>query len=334
MKSRLRSSMVERATHNRLVTGSNPVGATNNRHAKARLRAAEKFIFMALLLSLSPFQEVNCAEPGPAESKTVDTVKQASTQDNSGTTSQESGLRGPLGSQPVPQDTKPQELLPPDTVPLGVDQFSNPVDLTSLSKGTIGKFIGRVSNLSENKPCRNCTGLKIYIQNQSKNPIIVDGEGAQAFSNAQKAKPLSEDQAMHQSGGTFTAKQKGMLALAAATSLGLAEPLLQDHFSTSKTDFPVSYGIDETRRRLENRQLGKRIILPGEDTEGIVFFNGNDLSFERIRIPILSYPQETPAGELEIVVLGGPNIDGNGADRQKSKKQGEVEQKNKRKPKE
>lgn len=216
-------------------------------------------------------------------------------------------LRGPLSgaasrnsAQQGTPGKDPNALLPTDTIPLGVDQYTNPVDLADLKKGTSGKFVSLVTELTANKPCDNCIGVKVYIQNQGQKPIIIDGEHAQAALDSAAGKAISEEQAMKQSGSTFTKQQKQLLGLVALGTLGLAEPILQDHFSTSKTDFPVSYGVNETRRRLEDRRLAKRIILPGEDTEGIIFFPGNKISFDKVTIPILSYPQEQAVGTLEI----------------------------------
>lgn len=209
----------------------------------------------------------------------------------------------PLGGSPVPPDTLPKQLLPADTVPLPVDQFTNklkPIDL----RGPVGNLVQIVSEISANKPCRNCSGIKIRVQNLSSTPIIVDGEHAQAIGASGNLGAISENSLLKSSGGTFTKKQKEVLAAVALGSLGLAEPIVQDHFSTSKTDFPVSYGVNETRRRLEDRRFCKRIILPGEDTEGVIYFPGDSLSFNKISIPLLTYPQEQASGMLDI--LGGP----------------------------
>lgn len=216
-------------------------------------------------------------------------------------------LRGPLSGaatrnsgQQSSTTKDPNALLPADTIPLGVDQYMNPVDLADFKKGTSGKFLSVVTELTANKPCNNCIGIKVYIQNQSQKPIIIDGEHAQASIDSPEGKAISEDQAMKQSGSTFTKQQKEILGVVALTTLGLAEPILQDHFSTSKKDFPVSYGVNETRRRLEDLRLSKRIILPGEDTQGVIFFPGDKISFDKVSIPILSYPQGQAVGTLEI----------------------------------
>ena len=111
---------------------------------------------------------------------------------------------------------------------------------------------------------------------------------------------------MHSSGGQFTGKQKAALAATFIGTLGFMEPILQDHYTTSKTDFPVSYGLNETRRRLEDRRLSRRIVLPGEDTEGVIYFPGDKFSFDSIKIPLLTYPLGVPTGTLEIASNAPP----------------------------
>ncbi|MBX9722047.1 MAG: hypothetical protein K2X81_11670 [Candidatus Obscuribacterales bacterium] len=187
-----------------------------------------------------------------------------------------------------------------DTLPLGVDQFTNPVKLPNL-KGPVGKFVQLVTAFTANKPCINCVGVQVKIQNLSSSPIILDGEHAEVSGAGVALRALSEDSALASSGRTFTKKQKEVLGLVAAGTLGLLEPVTQDHFTTSKIDFPVCYGPNETRRRLEDRRFGKRVLLPGEDTEGIIFFPGDKLSFDKITIPLLTYPTSQNAGNLDIL---------------------------------
>lgn len=213
------------------------------------------------------------------------------------------------GAIPAPGTTKststtnnpssPQELLPTDTIPLGVDQYQpqlKPVE----ARGPVGTFIKTVPDIAPHKPCLNCTGIEVRIQNLSPNPIIVDASHAQAITAGRPLYAISEEALMKLSGRTFTHKQIAALATAEIGTLYLAEPILEDHFTTSKKDFPVSYGKNETRRRLEDRQLSRRIILPGEDTCGVIFFPGRNLTFNKISVPIKTYPQEQPVGNLDI----------------------------------
>jgi hypothetical protein len=199
----------------------------------------------------------------------------------------------------------PASWPPYDTLPLGVNQFQAPETELNL-KGPVGTILSVSDQFIQNKPCRNCTAVKIKVQNFTQNPIIIDGERAQAQKSGAAIRSLSEDDAMHSSGGQFTGKQKAALAATFIGTLGFMEPILQDHYTTSKTDFPVSYGLNETRRRLEDRRLSRRIVLPGEDTEGVIYFPGDKFSFDSIKIPLLTYPLGVPTGTLEIASNAPP----------------------------
>ncbi len=216
-------------------------------------------------------------------------------------------LKGPLSpsfSEKVEDEIDSgKKLIPHDTLPLGVEQYTGPKHAPD-SRGAVGIFVGIVNNLTYNKPCINCTGVEVKITNHSLQVIIADGEHVKASAAGKELTAISEAELMKQSGGTFTRGQKGMLAAAGIFSLGLAEPILQDHFSTSKKDFPVSYGVNETRRRLEDLRFCKRIILPEESTQGVIFFAGDDLKLDKITIPILTYPEGQQRGTLEIPVSG------------------------------
>ncbi len=308
----LRSSMVERATHNRLVTGSNPVGANI-------LFKQLKYLPIFLLLTvgsaaIAQQPSSSTSNPLPGIGATGSGAATATNASPSGADSSTPALRPALSKdgQSLTPDANATSgsgataapMWPAnDTLPLGVDQFTNPVKLPDL-KGPVGKFVQLVSSFTANKPCINCIGVQVKIQNQSSSPLILDGEHAQAISSSNTVKALTDEKAFASSGGTFTKKQKEKLLAVALVTGGLLEPVLQDHFSTSKTDFPVCYGPNETRRRFEDRRMAKRIVLPGEDTEGIIYFPGTTIQFDKISIPILTYPASQSAGTLDI--LGGP----------------------------
>ncbi len=346
----LRSSRVERATHNRLVTGSNPVGA--NFFCSVLVGIVLLYSASASAQSLAqntggvidPAINANPTTGNPAAPQSQNPNPGTSAVNNNANSAEsEPSLRLPpapytpgvstpfqtapaeLNAPPlspdlsIPQNSPPdqrvpgagtpsgpsQKLLPPDTLPLGVDQFAAPPQTNVNLKGPSGEFLQFVDELTYNKPCLDCTGVQVRIKNDSSAAIIVDAEKAASLKDGKALGVMSEDRAMAVSGGMYTKNQKLALGAAALGTLGLAEPILQDHFSTSKKDFPVSYGVNETRRRLEDRRLGKRIILPGEDTDGILFFPGDEFSFDKISIPIQTYPQGVPVGTIDIVAPAG-----------------------------
>lgn len=320
---RLCSSRVERATHNRLVTGSNPVGA--------------KILIAALsLLFASSLPQVFAQElrPNLPLSGTSSTQSNSSIQPStnySGPNSPAADFAQPSpNSLPVTPNSDaagaplrpsiqsntmlpsasggtgtPASWPPYDTLPLGVNQYQAPETQLDL-KGPVGTILSVSNQFINNKPCRNCTAVKVKVQNFTQNPIIVDGERAQAQRSGSAVRSMSEDDAMHGSGGQFSGKQKALLAATFAGTLGFMEPILQDHYTTSKTDFPVSYGLNETRRRLEDRRLSRRIVLPGEDTEGVIYFAGDNFKFDSIKIPLLTYPLGVPTGTLDIASNAPP----------------------------
>jgi hypothetical protein len=316
---RLRSSRVDRATHNRLVTGSNPVGARFS-FSNASLAAFCVLILPAvsaasaqdlrpkLPLSGTSANQSNNSSGANYSGPDLPTADMPSTPMQVPQTPNSDASGAPL--RPVIQQNtmapsatggsgKPASWPPYDTLPLGVNQFQAPETQLNL-KGPVGTILSVTDQFIQNKPCRNCTAVKVKVQNFSENAIIVDGERAQAQKSGAAIFSLSEDDAMHSSGRQFTDKQKALLAATFVGTLGFMEPILQDHYTTSKTDFPISYGLNETRRRLEDRRLSRRIILPGEDTEGVIYFPGDKFSFDSIKVPLLTYPLGIPTGTLEI----------------------------------
>lgn len=208
-----------------------------------------------------------------------------------------------------PQPADPPASLPHDFIPLEVNEFRTPIakPLDSKLRGPGVQLIGISKEMTllndgseDSRPCHGCLAVKVRIVNEGSEPIVVDGNNARAFSSGQEFPAWSEEKVLKTSGSVLSGPQKLALAGAAISTLGLAEPILQDHFTTSKKTLLKSYGDIVIRRRLEDIRLAKRIILPNEDTVANVFFPDQAQPFDKIVIPLMNYPGGEPCGSLSL----------------------------------
>lgn len=266
------SSMVEQATHNRQVTGSNPVGA----------------ILFLLLVSFLTLPVVKAEEQ---------------------TLSKPSDVAPGLNEFTYPQPADAPATLPKDFIPLDVNQFrmqiTAPMDRKLRGPGAeligISRDITLLNDGADDKrPCHGCVAVRVRIINESTEPIMVDGNNARAIAANQEVLAWSEEKVLKTSGAELSGKQKLALAAFGLGTFGLGEPILQDYFTTSKKTLLKSYGDIVIRRRFENNRLSKRIILPNEDTYASVIFPSASFPFQKVVIPLLNYPGGEPCGSLTV----------------------------------
>lgn len=183
-------------------------------------------------------------------------------------------------------------------VPLEQDDFRV---RTKLPDGEASAKLLTISKeLYPGKPCEGCVAVKILVRNNTDAPLIMDGDNIKAIFSGSTLGAISEFDLLKISGGQFTKKQKRQLAAIAIASIGYAEPIAQDMMTTSKKDWTKSYGTDEIRRKLESARFGKRILLPEEQFEASTYFQPGEKTFEKLSIPLLSYPEEKVTGSLTV----------------------------------
>lgn len=275
--------MVEQATHNRQVTGSNPVGASikmdvspvskfNCRHRLGRrlfILGAAAVVQLLYLMVATPACQAQELRP------------------------------------PQPTGGTPAVLTPPadpnvrrNVVPLELDEFRYP-DKVENGRPSI-QILSISSELYPGKKCEGCIAVRVRLRNDSAVPVIMDGDATKASFGGDSRTAMSEADLLRLTGGQFTKNQIGKLAAVTAVSIGLAEPIVQDMMTTSRSDFTKSYGVDEIRRKAELARFGKRILLPDEELEAAVYFKSTAVGPDNVSVPILTYPDGQPSTCLTV----------------------------------
>lgn len=117
--------------------------------------------------------------------------------------------------------------------------------------------------------CRN-TGfecIKVKIKNNTTQVITIHGDKAQAEASNHALPAALEPELIKKSGCGFSFIDKSILFAATVTTVALAEPILQEMLE--KADYPqTAYGQDAIRQMIEGERLGRRLLMPGDETTG------------------------------------------------------------------
>lgn len=151
--------------------------------------------------------------------------------------------------------------------------------------------------------CRptNFRCVKVEISNELSTPILVDGDQAQAFSGSQSFTQATQKELTEGSGCDPSSFAKAMVAVVGVASAGLAAPIASE-LATNET-LGVPCGHDEVRLQIEEIRLGKRILLPGDKTVGLLCFSvppTPDSLDVKITIPVVTKAPDQVSGQVEV----------------------------------
>lgn len=135
------------------------------------------------------------------------------------------------------------------------------------------------------------TCMKVSVKNSGNTVIIVNGEQARADIAGNSVVAASEDTLFKQAGCGMSAKEIALLWGVGAGTLGLTGPILQEILANEK--YPQqAFGGDAIRQRIEGERLGRRFLLPGDETTGWMCFpSPQGATAGEVLIPVYSATQ-------------------------------------------
>lgn len=132
------------------------------------------------------------------------------------------------------------------------------------------------------------SGVQITVNNQTGRPLMVDGTKATVTTSGATltAIPVTvlQKAVLPKTGLEHAIASIGTNIVPAAVTIGVV-PTVKDEIKFRK---PVldRYGPDEQRREVESSRFGRRIIWPGQKTQGILYFQTEgSLVTSHIEIP-------------------------------------------------
>jgi hypothetical protein len=151
---------------------------------------------------------------------------------------------------------------------------------------------------------KDMCGLKIYVRNRTDHALLLDSYKATASLN----------------GVTYPACSAQKLSAVLTPPETFKKVLVRDTFSTATAAFLVGavqtaqdalvysgpvlnrYGPDQARRQAETDIFGQRVLWPGDETSGMVYFSGTKiLQGASVTLPVQSFYD---ASDSAVLVVG------------------------------
>jgi hypothetical protein len=203
------------------------------------------------------------------------------------TSADQPALRPTIGG-PTTGLIEKKALIGPDSlVAPGSTQARPHVPLVTLASSNIDLNI-----LGYDIYLKGLRGLKIYVRNRTDRALLFDSYKAFASLNGVDYSACSVDKLNQVISPPETIKKalvRDTVSTATATFLVGAVQTAQDALLYSG---PVlkRYGPDQARREDEMEVFGQRILWPGDETSGVVYFSGtNLLQGASVTLPVQSF---------------------------------------------
>lgn len=148
--------------------------------------------------------------------------------------------------------------------------------------------------------------IELNIKNISDQVVVVDANLAEITVNGQTFRPCDSKELQQDAKSTLSLGGKLAVAGVTAMSLGLAGDIFYEFITPGqnrKRDLSVALGRDGTRHEVEVENFGKRVLMPGDETQGWLGFDAVSLpQVNSIRIPISYMPPTLPSATLTVPV--------------------------------
>lgn len=150
--------------------------------------------------------------------------------------------------------------------------------------------------------------LSVRVENRTDKTIVVDGDRASIMAQSgQDARFICASQNAIDAIGKPPSTVKGKLnsdfraTVTAALTIGAvqtAETIITEHGPIRKR-----YEWDEQRREREDSRFGKRMLYPGDKTDGLIFFDSTiTLNKKLLTIPVTSFYDGTAQTALQKIL--------------------------------
>ncbi len=148
--------------------------------------------------------------------------------------------------------------------------------------------------------------IELNIKNISDQVVVVDANLAEVTVNGQTYRPCGAKELEHDAQSTLSTTGKLAVVGVSVASAGLAGDMFYEFITPGqnrKRDLTVALGRDGTRHEIEVENFGKRVLMPGDETQGWLGFDAASLPrVEAIRVPISYMPPNLPSAVLTVPV--------------------------------
>jgi len=144
-------------------------------------------------------------------------------------------------------------------------------------------------------------GIMISVANNTDRPLVFDGDAAIATISGAKYSAAPTAQLEPRKSPPDELKGKIKSDLWASTSAAVSIGAVQTVLDQKRFDGPIlgRYEQDEDRRRNEESRFGKRVVWPGDSSQGVLYFAG----VTTLQDAVLNIPVHALYNDVEQSVL-------------------------------
>lgn len=213
---------------------------------------------------------------------------------------------------PAPEHTLPDK---PE------DVKSTTIDVDSAALKGSANATGPAVNLSSqaellaNNPLSRYRGdsiifYEVHIKNSGATPVLVLGRDAQFVMPSSTVKTIRAASLEKHDNTLLTPKEKVLVGAVGVGTAGLASSIFYEHMTPSENkhrSLGIALGRDRGRHEVESENLGTRLIMPGDETNGWVAFEDNaDIRQQTtLKVPVMFPPYSSVSATLAVPVTQG-----------------------------
>lgn len=149
--------------------------------------------------------------------------------------------------------------------------------------------------------------FKVHIKNAGSTPVLILGRDAQFVTSQATLKTIRAATLENHDNTLLTPKEKALVAAVGIGSAGLASSIFYEHMTPSENrnrSLGIGLGRDRGRHEVESENLGTRLVMPGDETNGWLAFEDSASVRQQntLRVPVM-IPPYTVSATLTVPVV-------------------------------
>lgn len=144
------------------------------------------------------------------------------------------------------------------------------------------------------------SGLVVHVHNGTNSPLVFDADRAFITVSDRKIAPITDAELELMVTRPPSHLTEARMGVEDFATVGLVSTI-EDELRSRGPILP-RYGADQMRREATRERFGLRILWPGDETQGIIFFRtSTSLTGGQLQLPVVTFPTMEVRGYLTSV---------------------------------
>ncbi len=211
---------------------------------------------------------------------------------------------------PAPQTTLPDK---PEQVTEKIQPAGPGAPVLKGALDTSGVNISSKAELMQGNPLsryrskENLVFYRVHIKNAGATPVLILGRDAQFTTETETVKTIRAATLEKHDNTLLTPKEKALVGAVGIGTVGLASSIFYEKMTPSengKRSLGIALGRDRGRHEVESENLGTRLVMPGDETDGWVAFEDKAIirNHDTLRVPVMFPPYSSVTATLTVPV--------------------------------